>query len=89
MADGDPARRETRIEISLKGVIRDSEGREMPVVVLDVSAHGVRLRCEDELQAGEQVDLSVGKEASQPVEIVWVRGHEAGGVFLKGSGLSS
>ena len=81
-----PPQRARRIPVSMDGVLVASDGVESKVRVTDLSSEGFRLELTDELMEGEQVQLRLGRETIRG-EIRWVRGKEAGGVFLQGSGL--
>ena len=78
--------RARRIPVSMDGMLIASDGVESKVRVTDLSSDGFRLELTDELIDGEQVQLRLGRETIRG-EIRWVRGKEAGGVFLQGSGL--
>jgi hypothetical protein len=80
------SQRARRIPVSMDGVLIASDGVESPVRVTDLSSEGFRLELTDELIDGEQVQLRLGRETIRG-EIRWVRGKEAGGVFLQGPGL--
>lgn len=81
----EPAERARRIRVSMDGVLIASDGVESKVRVTDLSSGGFRLELTDELMDGEQVRLRLGRETIRG-EIRWVRGKEAGGVFLDGTG---
>lgn len=81
-----PADRPRRIPVNMEGVLVASDGVESNVRVTDLSSAGFRLALGDELMVGEQVELRLGRETVRG-EIKWVRGNEAGGVFLHGAGL--
>jgi len=70
----------------MDGVLIASDGVESRVRVMDLSSDGFRLELADELMEGEQILLRLGRETVR-AEIRWVRGKEAGGVFLQASGL--
>ena len=86
--EGSDARpqRARRIPVSMDGVLIASDGVESKVRVTDLSSDGFRLELADELMEGEQVQLRLGRETIVG-EIRWVRGKEAGGVFLQAPGL--
>jgi hypothetical protein len=70
----------------MEGVLVASDGIESKVRVADLSSGGFRLELTDEVLPGERVELRLGRETVIG-EIRWVRGTEAGGVFLQESGL--
>ena len=75
-------RRERRVDLSRAAVLLNSDSVESDVLILDVSRSGFRLRVEESLRVGELVKLRVERGEEFPVEIRWVLGSEAGGVFL-------
>jgi hypothetical protein len=82
MADQQPPPRAARISINQPAALIDSHGARLPVVILDLSAAGFRVRTSERLDEGEEVRLEAGKGDAQPARILWVRGDEAGGLFL-------
>lgn len=74
--------RAPRTATNIPAALVDSGGSRFPVVILDLSAAGFRLRASERLHEGEEVRLEAGKGESQPARILWVRGDEAGGLFL-------
>ena len=82
MAEQHYPRRAARISINLPATIVDSHGSRLSVTILDLSAAGFRLRTSERLEEGEEVRLEAGKGDAQPARILWVRGDEAGGLFL-------
>jgi hypothetical protein len=77
---GDP--RSPRIQTSIAAVLVDSDGGELAVEIVDLSSGGFRLRCGETLVTGEQIRLRVARYGDFPATLKWVRGHEAGGLFL-------
>ncbi len=80
------ARQETspRITINLQAQLIDCDGGHCEATILDLSSNGFRLRVNGDLFSGERVRLKVGKSQPVAAEIKWVRGDEAGGVFIEG-----
>lgn len=78
-----PEKRSPRVRTSIPAVLVDSDGGELSVEVIDLSSGGFRLRAGEALVAGEQVRLRVERYGDFPAIIRWVRGGEAGGVFLQ------
>ena len=60
----------------------DLDGGELPVEVIDLSSGGFRLRADEALVVGEQIQLRVPRYGDFPAVIQWVKGLEAGGRFL-------
>jgi hypothetical protein len=82
MSDRDQPR-SPRVQTSISAVLVDSDGGELPVEVLDISSGGFRLRSDEALVIGEEVQLRVPRYGDFPAQIQWVKGHEAGGRFLE------
>lgn len=77
-----PPRRFPRVEVSASATLVMDDGGEIPVILLDVSNAGFRLRSDELLQAGERVRVRSEEADEFTAEIRWVRGFEAGGEFL-------
>jgi hypothetical protein len=78
-----PRSRPTRVEVDFPATLVASDGCEAEVTVLDLSTDGFRIRFVETVLPGEQVSLRAGKHGDLAAEIRWVRGSEAGGVFLE------
>ena len=76
-------KRSPRVRTSLAAVLVDSDGGELTVDVIDLSAGGFRLRAGEALVVGEQVRLRVPRYVDFPAQIQWVEGNEAGGRFME------
>jgi lauroyl/myristoyl acyltransferase len=74
--------RAPRARTNLSATLTDSSEMDIVVTIIDLSAEGFRLRTVERLEVGESIRLQAGKDESQPARILWVRDHEAGGVFL-------
>lgn len=74
--------RETRVEVDFVGVLTAADGHQSRVIVRDVSAEGFRVKVSDDLHVGELVSLEIGKQPAVTCEIKWIRGSEAGGIFV-------
>lgn len=74
--------RATRIATTYSGVLTDADGGTIPVVVIDISREGCRLEADGSLAVGEKVVLNVDRYGSYAAQIRWVRGRQAGAVFL-------
>jgi hypothetical protein len=72
-----------RIPIRELAQLVDPDGGACEVVLIDISSEGFRLRSGGALVIGQQAVLRVHRYGDYPVEIVWTRGLEAGGVFLE------
>ena len=81
MSDREP--RSPRVQTSIEAVLVDSDGGELHVEVVDLSSGGFRLRTAEALMIGEQVRLRVPRYGDFPARIQWVKGLEAGGIFLE------
>lgn len=77
-----PERQSARISVDYEGVLVASDGHEMKVKVKDLSAQGFKIELADEVLPNELVELRVGRHERLAAQILWVRGSEAGGVFL-------
>ncbi len=65
-----------------EALVVDTEGRQFPATVLDLSSGGFRLRADETLKIGEYVALRVTGYGDFSAQIRWALGNEAGGVFL-------
>ena len=75
--------RPARVSTEIRAVLIDADGIEFPVVIVDLSSAGFRLRTKECLVAGEPVRLSVRAGDHYPAEIQRASQHEAGGRFLE------
>ena len=82
MARPGPTDRPPRIDLRRSGILINSEGVEIDVVILDVSRGGFRVEVCENLRIGEQVTLLAEHDNRFPAQIRWTLGKEAGGVFL-------
>ncbi len=73
--------REPRVMVELPATVQVTTDYCVRACVVDLSATGFRLVCEEALQTGQIVELQTGKDVEQGT-IKWVRGDEAGGVFM-------
>lgn len=73
---------ERRVQLNSPGVVTESDGCTLDVVIVDVSQHGFRLRSVAELEIGSTVLLQMREARPVRCEIRWSCGHEAGGIFL-------
>ncbi len=76
-------KRSPRVATNYRTSLTDSDGGEVPVVVIDISREGCRLETDGSLEIGEMVEISVGRLGTYPAQIRWALGHEAGAVFLR------
>jgi hypothetical protein len=74
--------RERRINVQFEAVLREADGCEIRVQVLDVSSSGFRIHTNAELVTDEEVTLQIARSRPLRAKICWTRGAEAGGVFL-------
>lgn len=75
--------RAPRVTLNLGTSLTDSTGTAIKAVVLDISRDGVRLQTGEPLFVGETVDLEMGRSGYAQVQILWVSGSEAGGIFTE------
>ena len=81
--------RDRRISLNQKAKLVTSDGNQMDVVVIDISAGGFRLEAEETLYdgenivAGEAVVLRIERRYDLKAKIIWAKGCEAGGVFME------
>jgi hypothetical protein len=75
-------KRAPRIEGKHEGLLVDSEGRQYPVKILDISSGGFRLKADEAFRIGEYIGLRISKYGEFSAQIRWALGNEAGGVFL-------
>ena len=81
--------RDRRISLNQKAKLITSDGNQMDVVVIDISAGGFRFEAEETLDDGENiltseaVVLRVERRDDLKAKIIWARGCEAGGVFVE------
>jgi hypothetical protein len=74
--------RAPRVKMSEMAAIELPDGRTMGVTVSDVSASGFRMETPEPLTVGIGVKLIMRRYDPVPAEVRWVRGCEAGAVFL-------
>jgi hypothetical protein len=75
-------KRAPRVDLRRPATLVNSDGADIPVVILDVSSGGFRLEVSEHLRIGERVTLQVERGETIPAQIRWALGSEAGGVFL-------
>ena len=75
--------RAPRVSTEIPALLVDADGIEIPVVIIDLSGGGFRLRTEEALVAGEPVQLRVRPGDPIPATILWATPTEAGGRFLE------
>lgn len=76
-------KRAPRIMTQFDGSIIDGEGRDIPVVVTDISKAGFRFTTSGEVRIGDSVTLHMPRIGGVKVQIRWALGGEAGGIFLE------
>ena len=89
MVESQPAvPRDRRISLNQKAKLITSDGNQMDVVVVDISVGGFRLGADETLYdgenivTGEAVVLRMERRDDLEAKIMWVKGCEAGGVFM-------
>ena len=75
--------RPRRVQTSIEAVLLGADGGETPVQVTDLSSGGFRLSGASGLVVGQQVQLRVSRYGDFPAKIQWVKGEDAGGLFLE------
>ena len=75
------SKRPVRIGVSFDARVRCGE-REIDAEIHNLSARGFCLRSAKTLEPGSEVTLQVGKLPPVKGLLRWVRGREAGGVFM-------
>ena len=77
-------RRESRVAAGFKGILHTSQGREVHILVADVSVHGCSIRAHAPwLRIGSVVRISLSSGAGQAAIVRWLRGDAAGMEFLR------
>ena len=76
-------KRPPRIDTRHEGVLIDSDGNRVPIIVRDISSEGCRLETDGELRIGERVEIQVDRHGNYPAQIRWALGREAGAMFLE------
>lgn len=75
-------KRAKRVDVRSPAVVITADGTEVAATILDISAEGVRLECDEMLRIGELMSLRMGDGKQQPIQIRWALGTEAGAKFL-------
>ena len=75
-------KRAPRVETHFETSLTDSDGGNIPIVVLDISREGCRMESDGSLKIGEMVQIQVPKYGTFSAQIRWALGNEAGAVFL-------
>lgn len=76
-------KRAPRVDVRRRATLVSPNGRQIAVVVLDVSSGGFRVQTEEMLKIGEFVTLRTAHQDDVSAQIRWSLGQEAGGVFLE------
>lgn len=84
MREPGPVNRAPRIDTRYEGMLTDSDGGKLKVVVTDISRSGCRLQLDGSLRVGEKVELEVSRYGNYTATIRWVLGNEAGAEFVDG-----
>jgi hypothetical protein len=71
-----------RIDVHEDARLLDGGGQSYDVVLVDISREGFRIKCDGHRVAPGPATLRVERYGDMPVEIRWIRGKEAGGIFL-------
>ena len=74
--------RAPRIASHHRATLIDTNGREMPGLVTDISKGGFRIKTDEPLMIGECVRVRVDRYGDFAAQIRWSQGLVAGAVFL-------
>jgi hypothetical protein len=69
--------------VSFEATVIEADGCEVPVSILDISGSGFRISTNAEFTSGDEVTLRLGRSEKVRASICWVRGGEAGGIFIE------
>jgi len=75
------ARRPTRIDVYYDALV-ELRGAEIAAQILNLSAHGFRIRTYMALKEGDDIFLTVPKYPPVRGEVRWTDGFESGGILL-------
>ncbi len=78
-------KRESRSPAWVQTFVISTNGREIPVVLTNLSTKGCRIWSTKPLTAGERVWVKVPRLGRLGVHIVWVTGGDAGAEFVSGT----
>ena len=76
-------KRAPRVASNHRATLVDENGREVAGIVIDISKSGFRVQTDEPLMVGECLRLRDDHHGDHAVQIRWVNGHDAGGVFLE------
>ncbi len=76
-------KRAPRVEGRHDALIVDAAGRQVSVIVTDISGGGFRVSTDESFSIGEYVALRIARYGDFPAQIRWALGGEAGGLFLE------
>ena len=74
-----------RIDVHEEARLIDGRGAVYDVVLADISREGFRIKYDGAAVAPGRATLRVERYGDMPVEVRWIRGEEAGGIFLDGA----
>lgn len=74
--------RAPRVATTYEAALTDADGGTIQVIVTDVSREGCRLETDGSLEIGEKVTIEVERYGSYAAQIRWIRGRQAGAMFL-------
>ncbi len=75
-------RRGPRIDLRRPAVLRNSDGPNSEIIVLDVSAGGFRIQFSDPVKVGEFLTVTFEGDDVVHAQVRWVLGNEAGASFV-------
>jgi len=70
-----------RVRVDLDALLAFEDAPEVPVFVRDLSSHGFRCRCAEQLMIGSPVILHIPGVGQFPASIAWQLGAQAGVQF--------
>lgn len=74
--------RDPRVDWGGLAILIDENGRNIPVIVENVSVHGFLVQSDVRLKVGQEFELVVQKNDNLKVKMVWTNGRFSGGRVL-------
>ncbi|MGK6319658.1 PilZ domain-containing protein [Sphingomonas sp. DT-204] len=72
-----------RDEVHHRVRVGTGDGRSFPLLIVNISPHGLMGRCEADLAAGERLRLVLPLVGQVTTEVRWALGGRIGGIFEK------
>lgn len=73
--------RESRSPRWVEAILLSNDGKELPVIITNISYNGCRIRAGAKLPVGQKVDIEVPRLGRISMEIRWAERGDAGGRF--------